>query len=323
MERRSLHKHSATRRGVALLLVLMAVAVSATLAMSFLSAQSTSIGIARNIQNHSPARYVAESGLELAVAYIRANSNWRTVQSDGAWVTDEPFAGGTFTLVGEDGVDTDGDGTVDGDGDLSDDTADLLTLTVTGEVNGAAHMVRAVVTPRGEEGELVLRPTGVGSSTALVGSGSGSGNWDRVNEETPDDNATYVASSGGTSYETDTYATQDSGMSSGSISSVTLHIRVRKGSGGSKVKTVLRTGGADCLGSQINLNSTTYSDHSTAYSTNPATGAVWTWAEIDAMEIGVTSRKGARCTQIYADVQYTGGGGGSGNAFDIRWDEQP
>ncbi len=140
------------KRGVALLLVLIAVAISATLAMSFLGAQSTSVGIARNIQDHSPARHVAESGMELPIAYIQANSNWRTQQPNGAWVVDEPYAGGTFTIVGEDGVDTDGDEVVDGDGDLADDPDDPLTLTVTGKVNGASHVVRAVVTPEGQTG---------------------------------------------------------------------------------------------------------------------------------------------------------------------------
>ncbi len=130
------------KRGVALLLALFAVAIAAILALSFLSAQSTSIGIARNIQNHSPARYVAESGLELAIAYVRSDVDWRTNQSHGTWVTNEPFADGTFTIVGE-----------DSDGDLADDSTDLLTLTVTGTVNGAvssaSHIVQAVVTPGG------------------------------------------------------------------------------------------------------------------------------------------------------------------------------
>jgi len=311
----------ARQRGIALLLVLFAVAIAATLAQSFLSAQSTTIGIARNIQNHPKARYVAESGLELAIAYIRANDDWRTEQSHGTWVTDEAFGDGTFTIVGEDGQDTDGDGTVDGDGDLSDDAEDALTLTVTGEVNAVSHVVRAVITPASGTCPT-LRPSGVGSSTALVGTGSGSGNWDRVNEETADGNSTYVASSGGSSYETDTYSTQGAGTSSGSISSVTIYITVRKGSGGSKVKTVIRTGGSDYLGSQINLNSTTYTEYSTAYTTNPGTAAAWTWSEIDAMEIGVTSRKAARCTQIYAVVG-CGGGGGGGDAYTVDWQEVP
>ena len=105
-----MHLHRGKRRrGVALLLALIAVAIAATLAYSFLAAQSTSIGIARNIEGHRKARYVAESGLELAIAYVRSNENWRTDQTNGAWVTDEPFAEGTFTIRGEDGVDTDGD----------------------------------------------------------------------------------------------------------------------------------------------------------------------------------------------------------------------
>ena len=135
------------RRGVALVLVLFAVAVAVTLAYSFLAGQSTTIGISRNIENHAKARYVAESGLKLAIAHVRANEDWRTDQSHGTWVTDEPFGEGTYTIVGEDGRDTDGDGTVDGDGDLSDDSDDLLTLTVTGKVNGTAHVVRAILTP--------------------------------------------------------------------------------------------------------------------------------------------------------------------------------
>jgi hypothetical protein len=130
-----------------LLLALFAVTIASVLALSFLSAQSTSLGIARNIQNHSRARYVAESGLELAVAYIRSDEDWRTNQLHGIWVADEASGEGTFTIIGEDGEDTDGDGTVNGDGDLADDPADPLTITVTGSVNGASHVVRAVVTP--------------------------------------------------------------------------------------------------------------------------------------------------------------------------------
>ncbi len=143
-------------RGVALVLVLVAVIVAATVAHSFVSAQSTSISIARNVQKHATARHVAESGLELAVAHIRSNDNWRTEQADGTWVTDEPFGDGTFTIVGEDGEDTDGDGVVDGDGDLSDDDSDLLTLTVTGKINGSSHVARAVVRPIPGDGRKVL-----------------------------------------------------------------------------------------------------------------------------------------------------------------------
>lgn len=147
MRRRARSHRYCRQRGVALLLVLFAVTVSAALALSFLSSQSTTLGIARNLQDHSRARYVAESGLALTLAYVRANGDWRTVQSHGTWVTDEAFGAGTFTVVGEDGVDTDGDGVVDGDGDLSDDTGDSATITVTGTVGGATHTVKAQIVP--------------------------------------------------------------------------------------------------------------------------------------------------------------------------------
>lgn len=134
------------------MLALIVVIVSATLAYSYLGAQSTSIGIARNVNRQCRARYIAETGLELALAYVESASDWRTEQSDGTWVVNEPFGGGTFTITGEDGEDTNGDGIVDGDDDLADDSSDLLTLTVTGSFGDNSHVVRAVVTPSGGEG---------------------------------------------------------------------------------------------------------------------------------------------------------------------------
>ena len=148
------------RRGVALLLALMAVAIAATLAASFIGAQSTTIGITRNVQDHAKARHVAESGLELAIAHIRSNSTWRTDHPNGTWVTDESFGPGTFTIVGVDGVDTDDDGVIsvptEGDGDLTDDDSDQATLSVTGKVGGVTHVVRAVIKPIPGAGNLLL-----------------------------------------------------------------------------------------------------------------------------------------------------------------------
>lgn len=177
MSRRPCLKPSRRRRGVALILVLIAVTISATLALAFVSAQSTSVGIARNIQNHPQARHVAESGLELAVAYVRASTDWRTVQSQGTWVTDEPFAGGTFTVVGEDGVDVDGDGVItvpgEGDGDLADDNSERLTLTVTGRAGGASQVVRAVITP--VPGKSLVGHWKLDETTGLIANDSSGG----------------------------------------------------------------------------------------------------------------------------------------------------
>ena len=149
--RRTSRRRPAQRRGVVLVFTLLAVVIATTLAASFLAGNSTAIGIARNTGEHAQARYVAESGLDFALAYVRQTDTWRDDRTQGTWVAAASLAPGTFTVVAEDGADLDGDGTIanpaEGDGDLADDLSDLLTLTVTGKVNGATHVARAVVTP--------------------------------------------------------------------------------------------------------------------------------------------------------------------------------
>ncbi len=140
-----------SRRGVALMLAMIAIIVAGTVAYSYVGSQNTAIALAGNIKNHGQARYLAETGLDIALAAIRTNSTWRTQRPNGAWITDQAFGAGTYTIVGQDGVDTNGDGVVDGDGSLSDDPTDLLTLTITGKVSGSSHILRAVVTPVANE----------------------------------------------------------------------------------------------------------------------------------------------------------------------------
>jgi len=148
------------RRGVALLLALLAVTVATMVAYSFVSAQSTTISISRNVTDQLQARYIAESGLRLAIAYIDREPDWRDDQSNGTWVSDYSIAGGTFTVVGEDGEDTDGDGVIsqmaEGDGDLADDAEDLLTLTATGKFGATSHIARVVVRPEPSSSIYVL-----------------------------------------------------------------------------------------------------------------------------------------------------------------------
>ena len=142
------------RRAAALVFTLVAVLVAATLAMSFMAGQSTAIGVAGNARDQGQARYVAESGLAFAISYVRNDADWRSNRAQGSWVTDQSYGAGTFTIVAEDGADADGDGVIaqpsEGDGSLSDDSSDLVTLTVTSAVGNATHRVSAVITPHGE-----------------------------------------------------------------------------------------------------------------------------------------------------------------------------
>jgi len=135
------------RRGVAMILVMAALTTALILSSTYLATQSVSVQVSRNVGARAKARMIAESGLSMGLAYVRDYDDWRTDQGEGLWVSCHSFAGGSFSITGQDGEDIDGDGTVDGDGDLADDWTDMLTLTAEGSYGGAKHTVRAVVPP--------------------------------------------------------------------------------------------------------------------------------------------------------------------------------
>ncbi len=136
-------------RGIALVLVLVAVAVAVILALSFQTAQSTTLPIAQNVNHHAEARQIAESAMAMAIAHVKSSDTWRQDFAAGKLPTNQSFAQGTFTLLAEDGQDLDGDGVIgipdEGDGDLADDPNDAVTLTVIARVNNVTHKLRAVV----------------------------------------------------------------------------------------------------------------------------------------------------------------------------------
>jgi len=146
----------AARHGVALPLVMISVAVVTILSFAFIVSTSTSTAISQSISNHGEARYIAESGLMLAIAQMQTNPDWRNQMAHGVWAQDHDFAGGTFTIHVEDGYDENGDGDPDGDGDLADDTSDRVTVIVTANYGGTTHKVEAIVTPAASETRTIL-----------------------------------------------------------------------------------------------------------------------------------------------------------------------
>ncbi|MEM9414199.1 MAG: LamG domain-containing protein [Planctomycetota bacterium] len=119
---------TARERGTAMLLVLLALSVASILALSFLRMQGPTMAVASNIDRHSKARAVAESGLEIAIGYVKDNPDWRTTRPHGAWVTDVPYEGGAFSIFA-----------TDADGDLSDDHSDPVLLSAVGSFEGVTH----------------------------------------------------------------------------------------------------------------------------------------------------------------------------------------
>lgn len=144
------------------MLVMIALIVSATVAYSYLASEGTAITIGRNIREQAQARYAAECGLDVGIAAIRGNPNWRTQRPNGTWITDQPVAGGSYTIVGQDGADTNNDGAIsvpaEGDGSLSDNPSDPVTLTVTGRSGTCTSVVRAVIPAFGNFGNTSEMP---------------------------------------------------------------------------------------------------------------------------------------------------------------------
>lgn len=120
-----------------MLLVLIALGLTAVLVLSFLASQGPTAVVASNIERKSRARAIAESALVMAIDYVNEDATWRTDKTSGVWMSDAALDGGTFTLMG---IDED-------DGDLSDDFSDPVTLTVVATFDGVTHRVSAIVTP--------------------------------------------------------------------------------------------------------------------------------------------------------------------------------
>ena len=158
-----------------------------------------------------------------------------------------------------------------------------------------------------------LRPNGAGfiAQFTIGGSSSAPTNWQSVDEAIADEDVTYVWTSSGT--ERDLYALPAS-SGSGTINSVTVHIRVKSADGETapfaleKIKTYSIEYSRP-YGSKI-VPTTSYVNHSYQWATNPNTSLAWTWAEIDALQAGLEmgaedSEGTVRCTQVYVEVDYT------------------
>lgn len=90
---------SIQRRGIALMLVMIAILVTGGMAVAYFGSRDNSVAISANITSASNARTVAESGLDLAVAILETDAPWRTTHVDGIILQDYPVGAGTISIT--------------------------------------------------------------------------------------------------------------------------------------------------------------------------------------------------------------------------------
>ncbi len=153
----------------------------------------------------------------------------------------------------------------------------------------------------------ILRPNAAGDLTQLYTASPP--NWDAVNDVTPDEDATYVEGDYYGGGERDLYnLPSSSGV--GVINKITITCRCRNQPLYiyDRIRTMIKTGGTIYEGSDT-APTTSYVNYQTVYTLNPKTGLAWTWADIDALQIGVylhasNDSASVRSTQVYVEIDY-------------------
>ena len=159
-----------------------------------------------------------------------------------------------------------------------------------------------------------LYPNGVGAETSITSvSGSGA-HWSAVDEAVANDNTDYVYC-GGTSYLRDLYTFEDLPDPPGTVDAVTIYFRIWQTPGAmsqAKAKPSQKSGATVTDGTEVFTGPTpgTWVSFSQTYTANPATGQAYSWAEVNALQVGVSLNANAAstylivCTQVYIKVKY-------------------
>jgi len=248
-----------------------------------------------------------------------ANFNMQDIAGiSGTWTqtSQSDFQGGTLNQVdaitspGNVLLDTFSDSVTDSFDDESKIAAKINLVVAGGQVK---------LTAGGAGSTETLRPNAAGDEADILEQiPSGGEHWDKVDDETPhDDDATYLRTNA-YEWQEDLYNMPDHSTGSGSINYVRVYAVAKSMTAGqTTVYTQVKTNGVEDDGTWY-ATTTDYATYSHQWDTNPQTGQPWTWAEIDALQIGVGLRRPTgtgsptgrwtHCTQVYVEVNY--------NAYD-------
>ena len=125
------------------MLVMIAVLITGGMAVAYFGSRDNSVAISANIEKSSLARVSAETGVDLAIAILETDTDWRTNHVNGVILSDFEFGKSTFTISIE-----------DSETQLPPTEDSLnLNLTVQSQVGGVTQtmLVEATVIPNDEE----------------------------------------------------------------------------------------------------------------------------------------------------------------------------
>ncbi len=126
-------RRSRSRRGMAILLVIVAVAAAAVIGSAYVASRLNAPQVVLNTNAAAQARYVADSGADLATAIMECKTiDWRSVQTGGVLVDALPIGSGSVTIR----VST-------YDGDTPDGECEYSLITSSGSIGTIKQVVSA------------------------------------------------------------------------------------------------------------------------------------------------------------------------------------
>ncbi|MCA9296774.1 MAG: hypothetical protein KC983_09650, partial [Phycisphaerales bacterium] len=81
-----------------MMLVLICMMIATVLALAFLSSRMNTAAVSTNISRQAEARWLAQSGLDIGIAVLETNSNWRMRHNKGVILNDFALGNGTIRL---------------------------------------------------------------------------------------------------------------------------------------------------------------------------------------------------------------------------------